>query len=101
MKRNPSLPSRPSVQETVGVYADLDELVRLKFSARNFSFLPRQPIRSLLAGRHASRLRGRGLNFEEIRRYQMGDDVRQIDWKATMRTRKTQSRVYTEERERT
>ena len=84
-----------------GVYASLDDLVALQYRARGFSFLPRQPIRSLLAGRHASRLRGRGLNFEEIRRYQMGDDVRQIDWKATLRTRKTQTRVYTEERERT
>jgi uncharacterized protein (DUF58 family) len=41
------------------------------------------------------------LNFEEIRRYQPGDDIRQIDWKATVRTRQTHSRVYTEERERT
>jgi uncharacterized protein (DUF58 family) len=83
------------------VYADLDQLVRLQYQAKGFSLLPRQPIRSLLAGRHASRLRGRGLNFDEIRQYQVGDDIRQIDWKATLRTRKTQSRVYTEERERT
>jgi uncharacterized protein (DUF58 family) len=73
----------------------------MRHRARGFSFLPRQPIHSLLAGRHASRLRGRGLNFEEIRRYQAGDDIRQIDWKVTARTRKTHSRVYTEERERT
>jgi len=84
-----------------GVYADLGELARLQFKARGFSFLPRQPVHSLLAGRHASRLRGRGLNFEEIRRYLPGDDIRQIDWKATVRTRKTQTRVFTEERERT
>ncbi len=83
-----------------GVYASLRELVSLQFHAKGFSFLPRQPVHSLLAGRHASRLRGRGLNFEEIRRYQPGDDIRQIDWKATIRLRKTQSRVYTEERER-
>jgi uncharacterized protein (DUF58 family) len=83
-----------------GVAATLKELVRLRVRPREFSLLPRQPARSLLAGRHASRLRGRGLNFEEIRRYLPGDDVRQIDWKATVRTRKTQSRVYTEERER-
>src|SRR5262245_47218758 len=89
------------IQSQSGVYASLDELVRLQHRSKGFSLLPRQPIHSLLAGRHASRLRGRGLNFEEIRRYQMGDDIRQIDWKATMRTRKTQSRVYTEERERT
>jgi uncharacterized protein (DUF58 family) len=80
------------------VYTDLRRLVELQYQARGFSFLPRQPVHSLLAGRHASRLRGRGLNFEEIRRYLPGDDIRQIDWKATVRTGKTQSRVYTEER---
>lgn len=84
-----------------GVYADLKELVALEHRAKGFSFLPRQPVHSLLAGRHTSRLRGRGLDFEEIRRYQPGDDIRQIDWKVTVRTRKTHSRVYTEERERT
>lgn len=83
-----------------GVYADLADLVALQHRARGFSFLPRQPVNSLLAGRHASRLRGRGLNFEEIRRYQPGDDIRQIDWRVTARTRKTHSRVFTEERER-
>src|SRR5882757_7250444 len=89
-----------SAPPTPGVYATLEELVALQFKARGFSFLPRQPIQSLLAGRHASRLRGRGLNFEEIRRYLPGDDIRQIDWKVTVRTRKTHRRVYTEERER-
>lgn len=84
-----------------GVYTTLEELVAMRTRARGFSFLPRQPVTSLLAGRHASRLRGRGLNFEEIRRYQPGDDIRQIDWKVTARTRKTHSRVFTEERERT
>lgn len=83
-----------------GVYARLEDLVAMRHRARGFSFLPRQPVHSLLAGRHSSRLRGRGLNFEEIRRYQPGDDIRQIDWKVTARTRRTHSRVYTEERER-
>jgi uncharacterized protein (DUF58 family) len=88
------------VDTAKGVYADLSDLTALQFKARGFSFLPRQPVQSLLAGRHASRLRGRGLDFEEIRHYLPGDDIRQIDWKATIRTRKTHSRVYTEERER-
>jgi uncharacterized protein (DUF58 family) len=84
-----------------GVYTRLEDLVAMRQQARGFSFLPRQPVHSLLAGRHASRLRGRGLNFDEIRRYQAGDDIRQIDWKVTARTRKTHTRVFTEERERT
>lgn len=78
----------------------LDELVHLRADARGFSFLPRQPIGSLLAGRHASRLRGRGLSFEELRHYTRGDDIRTIDWKATARLRKPYVRVYNEERER-
>ncbi|MBU3070251.1 DUF58 domain-containing protein [Aestuariicella sp. G3-2] len=84
-----------------GAYVQLDDLVAMRPRASGFSFLPRQPVHSQLAGRHSSRLRGRGLNFEEIRQYQVGDDIRQIDWKVTARTRKTHSRVYTEERERT
>lgn len=82
------------------VTISLDELIQLKAEARGFSFLPRQPVHSLLAGRHASRLRGRGLAFEELRHYQPGDDVRTIDWKATARLRSPHVRVYTEERER-
>ena len=69
------------------VYASLDELARLEHKARGFSLLPRQPVASVLAGRHSSRLRGRGLNFEEIRGYLPGDDIRNIDWKVTARLR--------------
>lgn len=85
-----------SARVTIG----LDELLLLKAEARGFSFLPRQPVHSLLAGRHASRLRGRGLAFEELRHYVQGDDVRTIDWKATARLRSPHVRVYNEERER-
>lgn len=83
-----------------GVYVQLDELIRLQFKATGFSYLPRQPVHSILAGRHASRLRGRGLDFEEIRDYLPGDDIRHMDWKVTARTGKPHVRVYTEERDR-
>ncbi len=82
------------------VTISLEELIQLKADARGFSFLPRQPVHSLLAGRHTSRLRGRGLAFEELRHYASGDDIRTIDWKATARLRSPQVRVYNEERER-
>lgn len=85
---------------TDGAYTDLNSLIRLKHQGQGFSFLPRQPIHSLLAGQKASRLRGRGLNFEEIRNYVPGDDVRNIDWKVTARMRAPHVRVYTEERDR-
>jgi uncharacterized protein (DUF58 family) len=83
-----------------GVFADLDGLIRVQFEVHDFSFLPKQPVRSLLAGRRASRLRGRGLDFEEIRRYIPGDDIRTMDWRVTARTQRPHTRVYTEERDR-
>jgi uncharacterized protein (DUF58 family) len=99
------MPTRPNnakpIRQDSGIYVQLDELVRLKYKASGFSFLPKQPVHSILSGRHASKLRGRGLNFEELRNYLPGDDTRNIDWKVTARTRIPHVRVYTEEKDRT
>ncbi|MGE0259003.1 MAG: DUF58 domain-containing protein [Alphaproteobacteria bacterium] len=86
--------------EAARAYVTLDELSRLRHRAKGFSFLPRQPVHSLLVGRHASRLRGRGLDFEELRHYYEGDDTRTIDWPATARLGSAYVRVFTEERDR-
>ncbi len=83
-----------------GVYVSLDDLVVLRHRATSFQFLPRQAVHSVLAGRHVSRVRGRGLDFEELRGYLPGDDVRSIDWKVTARTGSPHVRVFTEERDR-
>ncbi len=93
---------KPSADENVDlrVRTTLTHLRSLEAKARSLSFLPRQPARSVLNGRHASRLRGRGLNFEELRDYLPGDDIRSIDWKVTARTGTPHVRVYTEERDR-
>ena len=64
----------PAAKKPRGAYANLDDLVRIRFKARDFSFQPRQPVHSILSGRYASRLRGRGLNFEELRRYLPGPE---------------------------
>lgn len=92
MKASPPLPK--------GVVVTLPELIKLKYFTSGFSLLPRQPVKSLLAGKYGSKLRGRGLNFEEIRQYRPGDDIRNMDWKVTARTGKPHTRVYTEERDR-
>jgi uncharacterized protein (DUF58 family) len=83
-----------------GVVADLERLVALRHEARTLGFLPRQAKRSLLAGQHGSKLRGRGLDFEELRAYVPGDDVRTIDWRVTARSERPFVRVYREERDR-
>ncbi|MCB1677647.1 MAG: DUF58 domain-containing protein [Halioglobus sp.] len=82
------------------IYTNLHALVRLRYGARGFSYLPRQSVRSLLSGRKRSRLRGRGLDFDELRHYHPGDDIRTMDWRVTNRTGKPHVRVYTEERDR-
>ena len=82
------------------IYTNLHALVRLRYTAQGFSYLPRQSVRSLLSGRKRSRLRGRGLDFDELRHYRPGDDIRTMDWRVTNRTGKPHVRVYTEERDR-
>jgi uncharacterized protein (DUF58 family) len=82
------------------VFISLQDLLKMEHYARNFSFLARkQKVRSILGGKHASKLRGRGLDFEEVRNYVAGDDIRNIDWKVTARTQKTHSKVFSEEKE--
>ena len=82
------------------IFVSLQDLLKMEHFARGFSFLARrQKVRSILGGKHASKLRGRGLDFEEVRNYVAGDDIRNIDWKVTARTQKTHSRVYSEEKE--
>jgi uncharacterized protein (DUF58 family) len=89
-----------SASSNEDIYTNLRALMRLRYSARGFSYLPRQPVRSLLSGRKRSRLRGRGLDFDELRHYRPGDDIRTMDWRVTNRTGKPHVRVYTEERDR-
>jgi len=91
---------RSKTESDPRVRVDLAHLRRFVGPAKALRFLPRQRAHSILNGRHASRLRGRGLNFEELRVYLPGDDVRAIDWKVTARTGDPYVRVYTEERDR-
>ncbi|MFV3308833.1 DUF58 domain-containing protein [Pseudomonas sp. NY15181] len=82
------------------VYASLPQLMLLEHRVRDLSFLSRQPLSSVLSGNHAARLRGRGLSFDELRQYNPGDDLRHLDWRASLRYGKPFVRSYTEERDR-
>ena len=82
------------------IFVDLQDLLKMESMAKGFSFLSRkQKVKSILGGKHASKLRGRGLDFEEVRNYVAGDDIRNIDWKVTARTQKTHTKVFSEEKE--
>lgn len=64
--------------------------------------LPLQParIRARQSGGYLSAFRGRGMEFDETRPYQPGDDVRHMDWKVTARTGRAHTKQFREERER-
>lgn len=81
-----------------GAYVELADLLALRHR-------PWQPAaaassRDHRAGARLSKLRGRGIDFAEVRLYQPGDDVRSIDWRVTARKNKPHTKVFREERER-
>lgn len=81
------------------VSVTLPELLHLSKNAREFS-LSALRVRSPQSGQHLSRLLGRGMEFAESRRYQSGDDIRNIDWRVTARTGKAHTKLFAVEKER-
>lgn len=59
----------------------------------------RKVVNDILAGGYTSVFRGRGIEFDEVREYMPGDDVRTIDWNVTARTGRPHVKRYVEERE--
>ncbi|MBF1079984.1 MAG: DUF58 domain-containing protein, partial [Prevotellaceae bacterium] len=55
--------------------------------------------RNIFAGQYHSAFKGRGMEFSEVREYQFGDDVRDIDWNVTARFHRPYVKVFEEERE--
>jgi uncharacterized protein (DUF58 family) len=80
--------------------ANLSEMVKLRYGARELTSFPRVQARQMMAGGHRSRFRGRGMDFDEVRIYQPGDDVRSIDWRVTAKTQTAHTKIFREERER-
>ena len=82
-----------------GAYAPLEELLALRLRP----MIPHRstpPVFNSPSGGRLSKLRGRGIDFSEVRAYQPGDDVRTIDWRVTARKNKPHTRLFREERER-
>ncbi|MDP4536408.1 DUF58 domain-containing protein [Alkalimonas collagenimarina] len=83
-----------------GIELSLQELLWYQRYTRLLDLRPQQHIQSKLAGSYLARSKGRGMEFDEVRHYQAGDDVRTIDWRVTARTGKAHTKLFREEKER-
>lgn len=86
-------------QRSVGAYTNLPQLIRYQLPARQLSMHRNTRALKHLAGPYKSIIRGRGMEFEDVRLYQPGDDVRTIDWRVTARVGQTHTKQFREERE--
>lgn len=84
----------------MSLYPRLDDLLELRHQAHTLGMPSHHLVNSTFAGLYASVFRGAGVNFEEVREYREGDDIRYMDWKVTARTNEPHLKVFREERER-
>lgn len=82
-----------------GIDVSLDTLIGLRLEGSRLS-LGQAHGRAQLAGTYRSAFRGRGMDFEEVRAYQPGDDIRRMDWRVTARSNRPHTKLFREERER-
>ncbi|AWL12394.1 uncharacterized protein HMF8227_01924 [Saliniradius amylolyticus] len=85
---------------TDGVHLNSRELVAYRSQTPLLDLTPQKAIQAKLAGAYLAKTKGRGMEFDEARHYQPGDDIRAIDWRVTARTGKTHTKLYREEKER-
>ena len=76
--------------QLTGVSFELSEMLAISVHA---SKVPEHARRALHVGQRLSRVKGRGIDLDEVRVYQPGDDVRYIDWKVTARKRTPHTKV--------
>ena len=94
------LPKTKPGPATDGLHVNADELIRLRLLADKLSLPGQRRSASQQGGPQYSRFRGRGIDYQESRGYQPGDDIRTMDWRVTARTGKPHTKIYQEERER-
>jgi uncharacterized protein (DUF58 family) len=85
---------------SVSLHPRLDDLLELRHQAHTLGLASHHLVNSSFSGLYASVFRGTGLDFEEVREYREGDDIRNMEWNVTARTNSPHLKVFREERER-
>ena len=83
-----------------GIDLTLNQLLETRIKPVIKWLAPKSMVKTNRVGGFRSRFKGRGMDFDEVRMYQIGDDIRNIDWKVTARTGETHTKLFKEERER-
>jgi uncharacterized protein (DUF58 family) len=83
-----------------GIALSIEELIPYQTKTSLIDLAATKNLHNKLSGNYLSRMKGRGMEFDEVRHYQMGDDIRAIDWRVTARTGKTHTKLFREEVER-
>ena len=77
----------------------MSEIKELLKRIRELEIKTKGLVDGMMAGSYKSKIRGRGIEFSEVREYVLGDDVRHIDWNVTARTNKLHVKEFVEERD--
>jgi uncharacterized protein (DUF58 family) len=77
----------------------LSEIKDLLKRIRELEIKTKGLVDGMMTGSYKSKIRGRGIEFSEVREYVLGDDVRHIDWNVTARTNKLHVKEFVEERD--
>lgn len=94
-----SPPKNPASADDGVVRVSLPSLIALHRAAESLPLKPGR-VRALASGDYHSPFKGRGMEFDEVRTYAQGDDVRTLDWRVTARTGRPHTKLFREERER-
>ena len=76
--------------------SDIKELLK---TVKELEVRTKGLVDGIVSGSYKSKIRGRGIEFSEVREYSMGDDIRRIDWNVTARTKKLHVKEFVEERD--
>jgi len=97
--RSPSAPTERKVLNSA-TFFPLASMMGCRHDAKQLALAKKASIHSKQPSGHRTKLRGRGIDFDEVRRYQPGDDIRAMSWRIMAKTGKPYTKLFHDERER-